>query len=398
MKAAAGARCPTSPLHEFLSAMFAAPPNNVDLVNGSAAVATVSPSPVSKVAPKNDSQDEISVTGMVGELSIALESAIDEIHSVNAHTKILALNARIEAARAGTFGAAFGVVAAEMQSLSDKTCEIAEEMANRTRARTSELVSLIDSTIRGTRLSDLALVNIDLIDRNLYERTCDVRWWATDGSLVDVLADPSQDRIQFASKRLGVILNAYTVYHDLVLADRSGEIVANGRPDLFRSVGQKQDKASWFTQAIATRSGDEYGFQTAHESTLVDRKATLIYSCSVRERGESNGKILGALGILFNWDALANPILESIPVLASEKSTTEAYIVDDGGRVLASNRGLMIGANLDLPQMQKIRSEPKGFFVAEKQGRKICVGHARSPGFETYATGWYSIVIQPLES
>ena len=29
------------------------------------------------------------------------------------------------------------------------------------------------------------LTNIDLIDRNLYERSCDVRWWATDSSVVD---------------------------------------------------------------------------------------------------------------------------------------------------------------------------------------------------------------------
>ena len=26
-----------------------------------------------------------------------------------------------------------------------------------------------------------------MIDRNLYERTCDVRWWATDGDMVNAL-------------------------------------------------------------------------------------------------------------------------------------------------------------------------------------------------------------------
>ncbi len=30
----------------------------------------------------------------------------------------------------------------------------------------------------GERLVDLALNAIEIIDRNLYERSCDVRWWA----------------------------------------------------------------------------------------------------------------------------------------------------------------------------------------------------------------------------
>ena len=35
---------------------------------------------------------------------------------------------------------------------------------------------------------DLALNAIEFIDRNLYERTCDVRWWATDSAVVDCVA------------------------------------------------------------------------------------------------------------------------------------------------------------------------------------------------------------------
>ena len=347
--------------------------------------------------PDSTDHEDISVTEMVGDLSVALESAINEIHSVNAETKILALNARIEAARAGSHGAAFGVVAEEMQNLSDKTSSIADGMAHRTRDRTSELIGLIDSTIRGTRLSDLALVNIDLIDRNLYERTCDVRWWATDGSLVDVLASPTEDGIAFASKRLGVILDAYTVYHDLVLCDMSGEIIANGRPRSFQSAGKQQSRSEWFKQAIATASGDEYGFQTAHESSLVDQRPTLVYSCSVRQNGESSGRTIGVLGILFDWHGLANPILEDIPVRASEKAVTEAYILDHRGYVLASNQGIAIGQELELPQFENVRSSPTGFYVTEFRGQKVCVGHAKAPGFETYSTGWYSIVLQPLE-
>lgn len=183
---------------------------------------------------------------------------------------MLALNARIEAARAGTAGAAFSVVAEEMQMLGAKTSNIANDLANKTGGAIDDLLDLIGSSIRGTRLSDLALTNIDLVDRNLYERTCDVRWWATDSSLVDALADPTPENLAYASRRMGVILGAYTVYFDLVLCDNQGQVVANGRPDLFKSVGENAGQANWFRQARDSRSGDDYGFETAHRSNLVN--------------------------------------------------------------------------------------------------------------------------------
>jgi len=341
-------------------------------------------------------KQEISICGMVGDLSTALETAILEIHGVNAETKVLALNARIEAARAGQFGAAFGVVAEEIQVLSDKTSKIADQMARRTREKTAEYTEMIDRRIRGTRLSDLALVNIDLIDRNLYERTCDVRWWATDGSLVDALTSETEQSREFASHRLGVILSAYTVYHDLVLCDCDGRIVANGRPEKYTNVGFNESSSDWFRAAMATGSGDEYGFQSAHQSPIVSHQPSLIYSCAVREGANARGKKIGVLGIVFDWMGLAQPILENIPVDASEKSTTCAYILDRQGCILASNRETGIGQRLDLREMDRLRNTEKGFFVTDIGGRRVCVGHAQAPGFETYSTGWLSVVTQPI--
>lgn len=356
--------------------------------------------PAAKPAAGGDDtvRDESNVTAMVDELSVALEAAIGEIHAVNSETKVLSLNARIEAARAGTHGAAFGVVAEEMQTLSEKTEQIASVMANRTREKTSDLMHLIDQTVRGTRLSDLALVNIDLVDRNLYERTCDVRWWATDGSLVDALTDPTPENTAFASKRLGVILSAYTVYFDLVLCDAAGKIVANGRPSQYDNVGKSQASEPWFTQAMASRSGDEYSFQSAHLSSLVLGQPALVYGAAVREGGESNGRPLGALGIVFNWPGLADPIMQHIPVSPSEQSSTRAYIITPQGEVVASRGGESVGTRLNLPDLHRIAGSDKGFYVASFEDQPWSIGHARAPGFETYSTGWHSIVMQPVSN
>src|SRR5258708_40083844 len=85
------------------------------------------------------------------------------------------------------------------------------------------------ASIRGSRLADLALNVIDIIDRNLYERSCDVRWWATDSAVVECVATEGSKARDHASSRLGVILDSYTVYLDLWIADRNGKVLANGR-------------------------------------------------------------------------------------------------------------------------------------------------------------------------
>ncbi len=48
------------------------------------------------------------------------------------------------------------------------------------------LTQIMAEQAQGARLVDLALNAIEIVDRNLYERTCDVRWWATDFAVRDL--------------------------------------------------------------------------------------------------------------------------------------------------------------------------------------------------------------------
>jgi hypothetical protein len=299
------------------------------------------------------------IARFVQELAEMLTAAIDEINEINANTRLLALNARIEAARAGEAGAAFSVVAGEVQSLSEKTSGIANDLATKTRDSIDELTQIIGTSVRGSRLSDIALTNIDLIDRNLYERSCDVRWWATDSSVVDALTQKSAAANKVASQRLGVILNSYTVYLDLVLSDMEGHIVANGRPDQYRSTGQRVDDQEWFRSAAKTRSGEEFGFQTAHRSQLVNNQPVLIYSCGVREDGNATGKLIGVLGIVFNWEALAQTIMKSVPLSAAEKKVTRCCIFDAKGKILADSMERHLSDSIDVRAFEPVFSQKK---------------------------------------
>jgi len=151
------------------------------------------------------------------------DAKIRQIRRVTEETEVLAINASIEAAHAGNAGRGFRVVAQAVKAVSTRINDIADDLSTELKTAVVELSSLgreIVLQIRGEHLSGLAHHMIEIVDRNLYERSCDVRWWATDAAVVAALESPSVDTAAYASRRLGVILGSYTVYLDLWVAAR----------------------------------------------------------------------------------------------------------------------------------------------------------------------------------
>jgi hypothetical protein len=336
---------------------------------------------------------------LTGTLLERLRESIREIGDINFKARLLALNAQIEAARAGEAGLSFAVLGKEMVGLSASTQQASERMQQESEKLVLELAEIsrqLATNVRGTRLADLALTNIDLIDRNLYERSCDCRWWATDAALVAALDDPGDATASFASSRLGVILKAYTVYFDIVLANRDGRIIANGRPEENPSQGSRHATATWFTSALASGSGDEFGFESVHPSPLVHGKRVLVYSCKVCRGGDAHGETLGVLGVIFNWDGLAQKIVHETPIETEKKAVTRVCIVDDAGTVLADSEDRMLQEPLEFSGRDKLFALKKGSAVMEVSSVRSLAAHAQSPGFETYRTGWHSLIIEKL--
>lgn len=356
-----------------------------------------SPSPSAGAGETGSTPERISKLST--ELARCIASSGAEIDQINLQTRLLSFNAQIEAARAGSAGVSFAVVGQEMVSLSHRTAEAAARLRTESQELVGQLTGIsqrLSTDVRGTRLADLALTNIDLIDRNLYERSCDCRWWATDAAMVDALAAPSAAASQHASERLAVILKAYTVYFDIVLADKQGRVIANGRPERYKSAGSRHADAAWFKHAMATASGDDFGFQTAHHSPLAGGDRVLVYSCKVCRGGKASAEVLGVLGVVFRWDALADTIVRNTPVDAADKAATRACIVSADGTLLADSAGQALKQTLTLPNQAQLFALAKGFRHIEFNGRPTLVGVAKSPGFETYATGWHSVILQTL--
>ena len=351
---------------------------------------------------KTDSFDKRidSIRHLSKSISSKMNNSLRKIDDINMRVRLLSFNAQIQAAKAGEAGRTFAVVANEIGNLSTNTAQVAEGLAEETKndiAQLSEISSFL-SVVRGGRLVDLALTNIDLIDRNLYERSCDVRWWATDSSAVDALTKPGPESSRHACERLGVILNAYTVYYDIVLCDLNGTVIANGRSGKYKSIGMNVAANEWFRKARSSASGDDFGFETVHASPLVQGQHILAYSCGVRRDGQANGELIGVLGILFNWEALAQTIVNRTPLSPAEKENTRVCIIDSSGTVLADTQNAILKERINIAHLESLILQGKGFTNAEQHGIPTLFAIATAPGYETYSTGWHSIIIQTLNS
>ncbi|OAN63187.1 methyl-accepting chemotaxis protein [Magnetospirillum moscoviense] len=318
---------------------------------------------------------------------------IQEIKRVTGTTRILSLNALIEATRAGEAGKGFAVVANEVKNVSTSIDSITQSLEGELSSTIADLMNLGETLIgqlRGSRLADLALNMIEIIDRNLYERSCDVRWWATDSAMVDCLADATPTATAYASKRLGVILDSYTVYLDLWVVDANGRVVATGRPDRYpRAVGTDVSREAWFQNAMATADGTEFAMADISSVGALDGALVATYATAIRAGGDVNGELLGALGIFFDWRPQADGVVKGVRLRPEEKDRTRCLLIDANRKVLASSDGNGI---LSETIRLETGSTDMGSYVDEV-GR--IVGFAATPGYETYeGMGWYGVIIQ----
>jgi hypothetical protein len=317
---------------------------------------------------------------------------MDAIRSITGQTRILALNATIEAARAGEAGRGFGVVAGEVKNVSAEVARLSDEMTGELGEafrRLSAVGRSMASELRGQRLVDLSLHAIEIMDRNLYERSCDVRWWATDPAVVDAASHRDAARAALAGRRLGVILDAYTVYLDLWLCDLEGRVIAHGRPERYPALlGRDVSGERWFRDALATRDGSAYAVGDVAQSSALDGAPVLTYATAVRQEGAANGRPVGVLGIHFDWGTQAQAVVRGVRLAPDEVGRSRVLLLDAGGLVLAASDGagvLQERARLPIPTPHAGFAEDAGQLVAWH----------RTPGYETYAgLGWFGAIIQ----
>ena len=349
-----------------------------------------SPSTASQAAHEDDETDVSAlIARLTGEVNQIACEETKSIQQITNQMKMLALNALIESSRAGAQGAGFAVVAQEVRGVGQQVETIARELESQLTNRTGNLMSSISRMTdrsRGERMVDLSLNAIELIDRNLYERTCDVRWWATDSAVVDCARASDAASVAHVTQWLAVIPGAYTVYLDLWLCDLDGNVIANGRADRFGVVGQNVSATKWFREARGLRSGDEYVAGDIECQPLLGNAQVATYCAGVRENGQAHGKPIGVLAIHFDWEPQARAIVQGSRIDAADKA--RVLLVDSDFRIIAASDGQgLLTERVPL----KLEGRRSGFYN-DASGTMIAF-HA-TPGYETYeGLGWFGVIV-----
>lgn len=355
-----------------------------------------------KLDENNSKQDNcslervIELTNLMGKDT---NKALDTINLINRKTEFLAINALIEASRTGDSGKGFQVVAESIDVLARKTKDAVEKMRKETITKMDDLCKIIQNQswkIQGQRLSDLALTNMDLIDRNLFERAADIRWWATDDILINALENKTKETSDDASKRLAVILKSYTVYYDLILLDEKGTVIANGLSEKFDIKEDNFAHKQWFTKVMKTKNGEEYGFQGVHRSSI-SGKHTVTFSCKVHQDGDPNKQVIGVIASVLNWDNLAQRIVNETPLTEYEKKHSRVCIVECDGTVIADTKNKILAEKIDLQKMDDLFKTPKGFTIIKQKNELILSCHGSSPGYEGYFSNWHCLILHEFE-
>ena len=313
--------------------------------------------------------------------------------AIAGRTNLLALNATIEAARAGEAGKGFAVVAQEVKSLAQEAATNSDAFRGTLFDSISNGLDLTNSLAlkfkrrECTRLTDMAQSLVQLIVRNLFERTADVRWWATDPAFWTCMQAPSAEASILAAKRLAAINRFYTVYLNLALTDAGGTIAAISNEQYKDIVGLSVKGSRWFDEALASNSGDDYVVDDIHKSPLLHNDRVAIYSTAVRRGGDLHGDVLGVLGVFFDWGPQAHSIVRDEPNLSNDEwLRTKVRLLDTNHRIIASSDGEGFLTDFDLCNDGKT----KGSYVTNDG---TLVVFAKTIGYEEYdGLGWFGVI------
>ena len=330
----------------------------------------------------------LNIKDIIGNIEKRIEEHMFVNERISSQVNLLALNATIEAARAGDAGKGFAVVASEVKNLAAQAANASKELGA-IRADTSALQGQFTEK-ECERFSEMSQTLVQLIVRNLFERTADVRWWATDDALFRCLELLDRAAVDHARERLVLINRFYSVYLNLVLVGVDGKIIACSQPAKFPKVtGDNVSRSPWFQKAMATTSGDQFVVDDICSAPLHDNKLVAVYAAAVRQNGKINGKIVGVLGVFFDWESQSKTIVQTEPSLSEDEwKRSRVILLDQNLRVIAASDNNEILS----PFMLQHNGQQKGhYFTPDHE----LIAFAKTLGYQEYdGLGWYAAVVQ----
>ncbi|WP_342363278.1 chemotaxis protein CheW [Terrarubrum flagellatum] len=259
----------------------------------------------------------------------------------------------------------------------------------RTQAIFDQAIADLQQTVIAALLQNVrarAAFAIDVMDRNLYERANDCRWWALDATFRRALADPARERSAASAEVLSTINGLYTVYTNLLLFDATGKITAVSQPSETHHVGRIID-AGWASRTLALHSTQDYVVSDFEPSDLYGGGATYIYAAAVQHPAKAQR--VGGIAIVFDSTPQFSAMLEeALPrnEAGAPLPGSVALFVDRAGEVIASTDARYpIGSTAELGvDFSQLRSGESVSRIATLDGQHCAIGAVMSGGYREY--------------
>ncbi len=212
------------------------------------------------------------------------------------------------------------------------------KQVNQTGMRTRQRVARAIQDIHRTSLArarrqtrELARLAADIMDRNLYERANDCRWWALSPVLREQLAAAEPDA-QALARVLDGINRLYTVYSRLVAFDAQGLVRATSRGSEGDGLVGSTVPAAWLKAVSQLGDAQRYAVSPFEDTPLHDQGPTYVYLAAVRPPGDER-RVVGGIAIVFNAAAELAAMLRDV---MADRAGFAAF-VDAQGQVLAAS-------------------------------------------------------------
>ena len=311
--------------------------------------------------------------------------------------QLISTNGMLFAAELGTSGQALSPIFEQITRTGDFATSCMEDLLQE--------MAIDELNLNFQTLKLFSKQAIDLIDRNLFERSADIRWWSTDKYLIDALSEPSGENAKNAGQRLKVINGSYTMYRNLILVDSSGSIIACSSPALLGGVQQVNVSAhEWFEKGMLTQDNTEYAVADVQDSELEPTKnRSLIYSSGVRLSAK-NSETIGVLGILFDWDTEAGMMLSKCLPRNSEGSKIKgsvAFYTNKNGEIIESTdpETFAVGQRYEAVAniCAKLGTGESNAAIVTLDSKEYIIGSTRTKGYREYeGLEWSAHVLRPF--
>ena len=285
-----------------------------------------------------------------------------------------------------------GQIIAKNEVLTDEEMKLRPLLSsiNKIGTNTSQLFKKSNKNLFATLISTslldvsfLASLCVDIMDRNLYERADDCRWWALDPTFKSILAQKelTEQNVKQLTDVLSYINSLYTVYSNLFLFDKTGKIIAVSNPTRSRDIGKVID-ADYIRTVLANHKEDKYFVSPFEKTDLYDNRYTYIYGASITDI-DGGTNTVGGIGIVFDSEFQFKAMLEDN---MQKKEDAFAVFTDRQGNVIAStSEKLTVGSRLSLPSnLFEVENGMSQSEILVYQGCYYSVGCVCSSSYREY--------------